>query len=100
MKLGADSGPSPRLSDVDPRARGILQFTPDGKTLAYVIEDQGVDNIWAQPLDGSKGKLLTNFTSAAITQFSWSPNGKSLVVARRDSTSDAILLRDASAVPQ
>jgi serine/threonine protein kinase len=100
VKLGADSGPAPRLSDVDPRATGILQFTPDGKTLAYVIEDQGVDNIWAQPLDGSKGKLLTNFTSAAITQFSWSPNGKSLVVARRDSTSDAILLRDASAVPQ
>jgi Tol biopolymer transport system component len=98
VKLGADSSPS--LSDVDPRATGILQFTPDGKAMAYVIQEQGVDNIRAQPLDGSKGKLLTNFTSAAIAEFSWSPNGKSLVVARLDSTSDVILLRDASAVPQ
>jgi serine/threonine protein kinase len=98
VKLGADS--SPRLSDVDPRATGLLQFTPDGKALAYVIQDQGVDNIWVQPLDGLKSKLLTNFTSAAITEFSWSPNGKSLVVARRDSSSDVILLRDATAAPQ
>jgi eukaryotic-like serine/threonine-protein kinase len=98
VTLGADS--SPKLSDVDPRATGLVQFTPDEKALAYVIQDQGVDNIWVQPLDGSKGRLLTNFTSASITQFSWSPNGKSLVVARRDSTSDVILLRDASAAPQ
>jgi serine/threonine protein kinase len=97
-KLGAGSSPS--LSDVDPRATGVLQFTPDGKALAFVIQDQGVDNIWVRPLDGSKGKLLTNFTSAAITEFSWSPNGKSLVVTRQDSTSDVILLRDATAAPQ
>ena len=98
VSLGADSTPS--LSDVDPRATGILQFTPDGKALAYVIQDQGVDNIWLQPLGGSKGSQLTNFTSARITEFSWSPNGKSLVVVRRDSTSDVILLRDATAAPQ
>ncbi len=100
VRLGANPGSSPKLMDVDPRATGELQFTPDGKSIAYVIEDQGVGNLWAAPLDASKGKQLTNFTSAQITDFCWSPNGKSLALVRLTKTADVILLRDTSASTQ
>ncbi len=71
-----------------------MNCTPDGKTVAYVIRDQGVDNIWAQPLDGSPGHQITNFTSERIADFQWSPDGKTLAVARTHDTSDVVMLRE------
>ncbi len=93
VKVGATAERAPRLLDVDARADGSIQFTPDGKAVAYVIEDQGVGNIWVEPLDGSKGRQITNFTSEHITNFHWSPDGKSLALLRTETTSDVILLR-------
>jgi len=78
-----------------PPASGGFHFSPDGKFIAFVIEEAGVDNIWVQPLDGSKGRKLTNFTdSESIQDFRWSPDGKSLAMVRFSSVSDVILLRD------
>lgn len=73
-----------------------IRFTPDGKAVAYVIEEKGVDNIWVQPVDGSKGRQLTNFLSEQIGAFAWSPDGKRLVIGRGQSTSDVILLHDSA----
>jgi eukaryotic-like serine/threonine-protein kinase len=72
----------------------VLNFTPDGKSVAYIIRDQGVDNIFVQPLDGSAGHQITNFTSQHIAEFQWSPDGKTLAVARAQETSDVVLLRE------
>jgi eukaryotic-like serine/threonine-protein kinase len=86
---------APRLTDADPRVtRGGVQFTPDGKSVAYPIHENGVDNIWIHPLDGSPGHQVTNFTSAQITSFHWSPDGKSLGVLRNHSESDVVLLQE------
>ena len=71
-----------------------MNFTPDGKSVAYVIRDQGVDNIFVQPLDGSPGHPITNFTSQQIAEFQWSPDGKTLGVARAQNISDVVLLRE------
>ncbi|MGC2792099.1 MAG: protein kinase, partial [Candidatus Sulfotelmatobacter sp.] len=87
---------APRLLDADPRVtRGGVQFTPDGKSVAYPIHENGVDNIWIHPLDGSPGRQITNFTSEQITSFHWSPDGKSLGVLRNHSESDVVLLQEA-----
>jgi eukaryotic-like serine/threonine-protein kinase len=93
LNLGANSETALRFLEVDSRAAPFVQFTPDGKAVAYVIEDQGVDNVWVQPFDGSKGRKITNFTSEQITDFHWSPDGRSLALLRTDATHDAILLR-------
>jgi len=75
-----------------------FRFSPDGKSIAFVIDDAGVDNIWMQPVDGSKGRKLTHFNdSEKIQDFRWSPDGKSLGMLRFSSVSDVILLRDTSA---
>ncbi len=91
------TGSAARLVDVDPRIRGnSLQFTPDGKGVAYAIADARADNLWLQPLDGSKGRQITNFTSKQISEFHWSPDGKTIGIIRGDLQSDVVLLRDSS----
>jgi len=95
VDLSSDGRTPPRLLDLNPHFSGtFVSFTPDGKALAYAIEDNGVDNIWEQPLDGSKGRQITNFPSEHIGYFTWSPDGKRLLVARSESTSDVVLLHD------
>jgi Tol biopolymer transport system component len=56
--------------------------------------ERGVDNILLQPLDGSPGHQVTDFTSENISQFQWSPDGKTFAVARVHDTSDVVMLRE------
>jgi len=83
-----------------PQLNRSFHFTPDGKALALAVEEKGVDNIWIQPLDGSKGRRLTSFESGQLIDFRWSPNGKSLGVLRYHTESDVILLQDTSGASQ
>jgi hypothetical protein len=57
---------SPRLVEVNPHIAAGPQFTADGKALSYPISDNGVDDIWVQPLDGSAGRQITKFDSEQI----------------------------------
>jgi len=97
-----DAGPKPpvQLLDPDPRAAQNPQFTPDGSALVYPIRDAGVDNLWLQPLDGSRGRQVTNFESDAIQNFRFSPDGKTLGVFREHTESDVVLLHDSGTAPQ
>ncbi|HUK23406.1 MAG TPA: protein kinase [Terriglobales bacterium] len=86
----------PRLIAVNPQiSSSALSFTPDGKALAYPIRENGVENVWLQPLDGSAGHKITNFSTDLIDDFRWSPDGKSLGVLRRHTDSDVVLLQEA-----
>ena len=59
------------------------------------MSEHGIDNLWLQPLDGSKGRQLTNFTSEEIGKtFHWSPDGSKLAVIRGHLDSDVVLIRD------
>jgi Tol biopolymer transport system component len=40
----------------DPRVSAAPQFTPDGQAVLYPILENGTDNLWLQPLDGSGGQ--------------------------------------------
>ena len=80
--------------EADPHLLPIFAFTPDGQTLAYVARENGVDNIWLQPLDGSPAHHLTHFTSENIATFAFSHDGSQLGIDRGHNDSDAILLRD------
>jgi eukaryotic-like serine/threonine-protein kinase len=92
-----DAGPQPltRMLDPDPRVADAPQFTPDGKAVVYPIRENGTDNLWLQPLDGSRGRQITNFKNDAISSFRFSPDGKTIGVLRSHVESDAVLLRDA-----
>jgi len=75
---------------------GFIRFTPDGKSLAYGIYENTVSNILLQPLDGSRPRPLTHFTSETIRDFNFSPDGKSLVLVRGHSNSNIVLMRSES----
>ncbi|HKW25545.1 MAG TPA: protein kinase [Terriglobales bacterium] len=108
VDLDSNSPSSPHVFAPDSRistgaANGVflnnVSFTPDGKAVAYIIRDNGVDNVFEQPLDGSPGHPITNFTSENIVAFRWSPDGKTLAVARSQNTSDVVLLQTAKNQP-
>jgi serine/threonine protein kinase len=84
----------PRELDLNPHFAEGVRFTPDGKAVACRIRENGVENIWAQPIDGSAGHPITNFTSDHIGDFHWSPDGKSLGIIRSHSESDIVLLQE------
>ena len=91
---------APRLLTPHPGiARGGLQFTADGKAVAYPVHQNGVDNIWVQPLDGSPGRQITHFDSQQINFFRWSPDGKTLAILRSHSESDVVLLQETKQGP-
>jgi Tol biopolymer transport system component len=96
--LETASTPSPpHLIDADQRiSSGGLNFTPDGKAVAYPIRENEIDNIWVQPLDGSRGRQITYFDSEQILSFHWSPDRKRLCILRGHTESDVVLLRESN----
>ncbi len=98
--LSMDPSLSVVFNNLGPPANVGFHYTPDGKALAFVVEQKGVDNIWTQPLDGSKGRQITGFKSDLIRDFRWSVDGKHLAVLHFHSTADVILLHDTSAPQQ
>jgi Tol biopolymer transport system component len=94
--LSLESFTSPRMLTANAHQSGGVQFTPDGKAVAYPIRENGVDNIWVQPLDGSAGHQITHFTSDRIEAFHWSPDGRNLALLRSHSESDVVLLQEST----
>src|SRR5215813_161899 len=76
--------------------RGVrrLRFTPDGKSLAYIVDERGVSNLWAMPLTGGAPKQLTDFKSDLIFDFAWSRDGKQLALSRGQISRDVVLMTD------
>ncbi len=76
-----------------PSAVGF-NFTPDAKAVAFTLEYRGVDNIWVQPIDGSKGRTITDFKSDRIYDFRWSRDGSHLAINRGNDLGDIVLLHE------
>lgn len=71
-----------------------LAFTEDGKAIVYVVRENGVDNLWLHPLDGSPGRLITHFDSMQILNFEFSPDWNRLLLTRGELPTQVVLLRD------
>jgi Tol biopolymer transport system component len=69
---------------------GLSRWTPDGREIAYVGNDQ---NVWAVPIAGGPPRQITHFTDQAIGNIAWSRDGKRLAVARTTTTNDIVLLK-------
>jgi serine/threonine protein kinase/sugar lactone lactonase YvrE len=94
LDVAANTVSSIRIFPSQPTITFPVLFTPDGKNVAYRVIDKGTDNIWMQPVDGSKGHPVTDFTTDHIRGFQWSPDGKTLAVVRTHTISDVVLLRE------
>ena len=93
-KLGVvpTAGGSPKFVASVPIGGRYLHWSPSGKALQYRLTRNGASNIWEQPLSGGPPRQITNFTSGLIFDFDWSLDGKQLLLARGNETSDVILI--------
>jgi eukaryotic-like serine/threonine-protein kinase len=82
--------------DLDQRASGPLAFLPGEKAVVFIVREKGIDNLWAQPLDGSGARQLTHFTAELIRRFAFSADGAKIAIERGHVESDAVLLSDTS----
>jgi DNA-binding winged helix-turn-helix (wHTH) protein/Tol biopolymer transport system component len=75
------------------------RWTPDGKSVTFIITEKGISNIWLSPVDGSESKPLTDFTIGSIYHFAFSTDGMRLFVARGQQIRDAVLIKEQTLEP-
>jgi Tol biopolymer transport system component len=75
-----------------PNGANGLRWSPNQKGLQYLLTKNGATNVWEQPLDGGAPKQITNFNTGQIFDFSWTRDGKQLLLAKGESTSDVVLI--------
>lgn len=82
--------PVTRLAWLNSGAR----WTPDGKSVAYIVTENGISNIWLHPIDGGEPRPLTDFKIASIYNFIFSADGSRMFLARGQQIRDAILIQN------
>jgi serine/threonine protein kinase/WD40 repeat protein len=93
--LDFTTGKPVRRLPFDRHRSGPPRFTPDGKSFVYPVRERGIENLFAQPIDGSPGHTISSFTTTdSIFDFAFSRDGKSLALIRSHSTSDVVLIHD------
>jgi Tol biopolymer transport system component len=86
-----DGGQPTKFLDV---AQGSpLRWSPDGAAITFIKTQNGVSNIWSQPLSGDAAKQLTDFTAEQIFFFDWSDDNQ-MVCSRGITTQEAVLISD------
>lgn len=95
--LSLDAGPnaSARMLSFDPGGANYDTFLPDGKSIAYAKPVGNSWNFWAQPLDGSKPRQITEIPKEEyLYGGNWSPDGKHFAFIGYTEPSDAVILHD------
>lgn len=92
--IPADGGSPLRILDAPGGLyeSSLLLWSPTGKSVEYILTQNGASNIWEQPLEVGKPRQLTNFNSGQIFDFDWSADGKRLLLCRGEVSSDVVLL--------
>jgi Tol biopolymer transport system component len=89
--IPAEGGPPAHVFPRPGTASG-LGWSPDQKGIQYLLTTNGATNVWEQPLSGGKPHPITNFTSGHIFSFSWTKDGKELLLAKGDDVTDVVLI--------
>jgi Tol biopolymer transport system component/class 3 adenylate cyclase len=71
-----------------------IRWDINGRSFLFYKDQDGVGNIWRQPIEGGKPTQITHFVSDLIYGFDLSRDGKQLLTNRGRETSDAVLIRD------
>ena len=72
---------------------GNIHWTPDGRSVAFLIRGDDAVNDWTQPVAGGPPKQVTHFTSENIFYFDWFRDGR-LALSRGTEPIDAVLIKN------
>ena len=77
------------LSDID----GLLHWTPDGRSLAFMRTTNGAANLWLYDVKNGAIRQLTHFETGDLGGYDWGPGGRSIVCARVNESRRVVLIR-------
>ena len=58
-------------------------YSPDGKSIAFVSDRDGADNLWIAGVEGSAPRPLTKDKQSLFASPSWTPDGEYVLVSRQ-----------------
>ena len=59
------------------------QFSPDGRSIAFISDRGGQNNLWVMDADGSNPRQIFNNLNARATAPKWRPDGDYIIVRRQ-----------------
>ncbi len=62
---------------------GQPSYSPDGKTIAFISDRDGAENLWVTGADGSAPRPLTKDKQSLFASPSWTPDGEYVLVSRQ-----------------
>ncbi|HMJ25047.1 MAG TPA: protein kinase, partial [Pyrinomonadaceae bacterium] len=74
------------------RSPGPIRWTRDSQALTYIVQKQGVGNLWMQPLDSGPARSVTKFAEDRVYAFDWARDGEHLVCARGSAAGYVVML--------
>ncbi len=86
------TGGAPVNVFVRPIGARRLHWSPDQKSIQYLLTRHGATNVWEQSLAGGSPRPVTDFTSGHIFDFAWSRDGRELLLSKGEETSDVLLV--------
>ena len=60
----------------------IPRFSPDGKSIAFVSDGDGYDNIWRIGTDGTDAQQVSHESESWVTLPAWTADGKHIIARR------------------
>ena len=60
------------------------RYSPDGRTIAFISDRQGQNNLWLMNADGSQPRAVVVDKDARAFEPAWSPDGRYVFVRRQD----------------
>lgn len=94
--VSAEGGPPIKVFDAPPDTnitRGPI-WTPDDRGITLVIAPGQLQNLWLQPVEGGKGKAMTNFQLPGVARREYSRDGKRIAMVRAEGIGNAIMITD------
>ncbi len=60
------------------------RISPDGKTIAFTSDENGMENLWVMDADGKTRRAVTEGKDAYVRSAAWMPDGNYLIAKKED----------------
>jgi Tol biopolymer transport system component/imidazolonepropionase-like amidohydrolase len=81
--LPADGGQATAISR-GPAYDHHPRFSPDGRTIAFSSDENGMENLWLMDADGKNRRAITDGKDAYVRSAAWTPDGNYLIAKKED----------------
>ncbi len=80
-RLPAEGGEA-QLIHGGPAMQHAATFSADGRSLLYLSDESGADNLWISNVDGSEARQLTHETVDMLMGPTWGPDGTTVAASK------------------